>query len=125
MHRFRYTTKIHAQRQRCSHPSGWKYNHLAHKIETGVPPLMEIPIIIERNPSEPDDKFYCYAEMKCKGMGFRANAQRVLLPWKMTRVHPKIFDPPTYDKSSAGGIEYNASRLLLRQEQVFLEPHST
>jgi hypothetical protein len=82
-----------------------EYNYLDNKIETGVPPLMEIPVIVERNPSKPDSKFHCYVEMKCRGMGFWANMQRGLLPWKLTKAHPKEFDPPSYDKSSTGGIE--------------------
>jgi hypothetical protein len=82
-----------------------EYNHLDHKIETGVPPLMEIPVIIERNPSKPNEKFHCYAEMKCTGMGFWRNTERALLPWKLTKAHPKVFDVPNYDKSSTYGIE--------------------
>src|ERR1700761_7784865 len=82
-----------------------EYNHLDHKIETGVPPLMEIPVIIERNPLKPNDKFHCYAEMKCTGMGFWRNTERALLPWKLTKAHPKVFDVPNYDKSSTYGIE--------------------
>jgi hypothetical protein len=83
-----------------------EYNFLDNKIETGVPPLMEIPVFVERNASNPDEKFYCSVEMKCKGIGFWANTQRALMPWTMTKAHPKVFDPPNYDKSSTGGINH-------------------